>query len=341
MSGAAPERLTRRRVLVGALGLLGLAACRHRETPRPPAGRTAATPPAGAASDTGPRHAFDAARAFSYLETQVEFGPRIPGTRAHENCGDWLLAHLRVTADTVVVQDFTVAPRNGKRLQLRNFFARFKPDAPVRVLYVAHWDTHPRADQSAKRADRRKPVPGANDDASGVALLLGVADALLRAPPTRGVDLLFTDGQDYGDGDDTTTTLLGARYFAQHLPLDYAPHYAVVWDMVGDSDLRLPYEPGSQAFAPDVVDLVWRAADSLGYGKIFVREAGPALLDDQELLQRAGIRAIEVGDFDYGPDNSFHHSTEDTLDKVAAHSLQVVGDVALALLRGPGAAALK
>ncbi|HEX4627680.1 MAG TPA: M28 family peptidase, partial [Gemmatimonadales bacterium] len=271
----------------------------------------------------------------------VEFGPRIPGTRAHDNCGDWLLAHLRVTADTVVVQEFTLAPRRGKRLQLRNFLARFKPDAPARVLYVAHWDTHPRADQSAKRADRRKPVPGANDDASGVALLLGVADALLRAPPTRGVDLLFTDGQDYGDGADSTTTLLVARYFAQHLPLDYAPHYAVVWDMVGDRDLRLPYEPGSQAFAPDVVDLVWRAADSLGYGKIFVREAGPALLDDQELLQRAGIRAIEVGDFDYGPDNSFHHTTEDTLDKVAAHSLQVVGDVALALLRGPGAAALK
>src|SRR5207244_11472002 len=107
--------------------------------------------------------------------------------------------HLRATADTVAIQRLPHPPRHGATLHLRNFFARFRPAATERVLLLAHWDTRPRADQSANLGQQRLPVPGANDGASGVALLLGLADVLKAKPPTVGVDLLVVGGEQYGD----------------------------------------------------------------------------------------------------------------------------------------------
>ena len=281
-------------------------------------------------------HEFDGARALTYLEQQVRFGPRIPGTAAHDSTGDWILARLRERADTVIVQDFPHRSGAGPVIRMRNYLARFRPGEAERVLYLAHWDTRPRADQSANLAAQRQPVPGANDGASGVAVLLGVADALKAKPPAVGVDLLFVDGEDYGDFADSTAVLIGSRWFAAHQPVGYPPLMAVLFDMVGDRDLHLPYEQNSQGFAPEVVDRVWAVADSLGYGGIFVRQPGPSLIDDHVALQQAGIHAIDVVDFSYGPGNSYWHTTEDTLDKVSAQSLQIVGDVAVALVRTAG-----
>jgi Zn-dependent M28 family amino/carboxypeptidase len=238
-------------------------------------------------------------------------------------------------ADTVIVQEITHRTARGQTLRLRNFFARFRPDAAERVLFLAHWDTRPHADQSANLAAQRQPVPGANDGASGVAVLLGVADALKAKPPTVGVDLLFVDGEDYGNFADTIDVLIGSRWFAAHQPVGYPPLYGVLFDMVGDKDLRIGYEGNSQAFAPEVVDRVWRRAAELGYGNVFVPQLESTLVDDHVALQRAGIHAIDVVDFNYGPGNSYWHTTEDTIDKVSAQSLQVVGDVAVALVREP------
>ena len=132
---------------------------------------------------------FDGSRAFGYVEQQMAFGPRIPGTPGHERAGDWLVAQFRARADTVWVQPFAHVTQRGDTLHLRNILARFRPDAAERVLFLAHWDTRPRADQSPNLAQQRLPVPGANDGASGVAVLLGVADALKAKPPAVGVDL--------------------------------------------------------------------------------------------------------------------------------------------------------
>jgi peptidase M28-like protein len=290
----------------------------------------------GARGTGGGVHEFDGARAFTYLEQQVRFGPRIPGTGAHDSTGDWILARLRERADTVVVQDIPHRTADGQTLHLRNFLARFRPAEAERVLYLAHWDTRPRADQSANLAAQRQPVPGANDGASGVAVLLGVADALKAKPPTVGVDLLFVDGEDYGNFADSNDVLIGSRWFAAHQPVGYPPLYAVLFDMVGDKDLRIGYEGNSQGFAPEVVDLVWRTADELGYKSVFVPQLGSTLIDDHVSLQNAGIHAIDVVDFSYGPGNSYWHTTEDTIDKVSAQSLQIVGEVAVALVRKAG-----
>src|SRR5216110_3128813 len=133
-------------------------------------------------SARGVAREFDGGRAFSYVEQQMQFGPRIPNTPAHERTGDWILAQLRARADTVGVQAITHVTRRGDTLHLRNFLARFRPAAAERVLFLAHWDTRPHADQSANLGQQRMPVPGANDGASGVAVLLGVADALKAKP---------------------------------------------------------------------------------------------------------------------------------------------------------------
>ena len=272
---------------------------------------------------------FNGRTAFGYVEQQMAFGPRIPNTPGHRKTGDWLLGELRKRADTVVVQEFRQRTSKGVTLQLRNFFARFRPEATDRVLLLAHWDTRPFADKSANLGQQRLPVPGANDGASGVAVLLGVADALKATPPTIGVDLLFVDGEDYGDFTDSTETLIGSRYFAKHLPAGYTTLFAVLFDMVGDKDLQITQEGYSISGAPEVVQRVWRIAAERGYGRVFVNRAGTALTDDHVPLQQAGIRAIDVIDFDF----PYHHTTEDTIDKVSAESLQIVGDVAVALVR--------
>ncbi len=283
-----------------------------------------------ARGNAGRPHEFDGNRAFGYVQEQMQFGPRIPNTPGHERAGDWILAQLRARADTVAVQAITHVTRRGDTLHLRNFFARFRPEAAERVLFVAHWDTRPKADQSPNLGQQRLPVPGANDGASGVAVLLGLADALKTKRPALGVDLLFADGEDYGDfTKDSTDVLIGSRYFAAHQPSGYPPLFAVLFDMVGDKDQQFYYEGNSQALAPEVVERVWRTARELGYGRIFVPGVKHTLIDDHVVLQRAGIHAIDVVDFDY----PYWHTTEDTVDKISAASLQVVGDVAVALVR--------
>lgn len=276
---------------------------------------------------------FDGARAMTYAERQVAFGPRVPNTPAHRAMGDWLAAELATRADTVIVQAWRHKTSKGVTLNLRNFLARFRPEATERVLYVAHWDTRPVADKDPNLGRQRLPIDGANDGASGVAVLLGVADALKARAPAIGVDLLFVDGEDFGDFTDSTETLLGASYFAAHKPAGYDPLFAVVFDMVGDKDLQLYYEGNSHSFAPEVVQRVWKTAERLGYGGVFIHGVRFPLVDDHLPLQRAGIHAIDVIDFDYGPNNSYWHTGEDTIDKISAQSLAIVGTVAIALVR--------
>jgi glutaminyl-peptide cyclotransferase len=278
---------------------------------------------------------FDGDAAFRYLERQVAFGYRIPGTPAHTAAGDWIDSLVRQRADTVLVQTWVHVTSDGDSLAMRNILARFRPASPERILFLAHWDTRPVSDNPGWSGERT-PVPGANDGASGVAVLLGMADALRARPPEVGVDLLFVDGEDYGDFQrHPNDVLIGSRYYANHLPPGPRPLYAVLFDLVADSGLRLLPEGQSLLGAPEVVDLVWRVAKEVGHGEVWVNApgAGPTLTDDHVELQKVGIRAIDVVDFDYGPRNAWWHTPEDTLGKVSATSLQVVGDVGMALVR--------
>jgi len=272
---------------------------------------------------------FDGRGAFGYIQTQVGFGPRIPGSEGHRRIGDWLDSLLHQRADTVIVQSWRHVTAQGDTLPLRNFIARFNPSAEKRLLLLAHWDSRPKADSPRSR-DSTQPVLGANDGGSGVAVLLGAADVLKRSPPAAGVDLLFVDGEDYGDfTKDSADVLIGSRYYGAHQLPGPRPLYAVLFDLVADKDLQIYQEGNSLVGAPEVVELVWDTAKDLGYGGYFIASPRHTLIDDHLQLQKAGIRAIDVVDFDYAA----WHTPDDTIDKVSAASLQIVGDVAVALVR--------
>jgi len=278
---------------------------------------------------------FDGQAALKYAAAQVAFGPRIPGSAAARKAGDWIVAEMKARGATVIEQTWTHTTKGGHKLPLRNILARFNPQAKERVLYLTHWDTRPVADMESDPADQLKPFDGANDGASGVGLFVALADALQRKPSAYGVDLLFVDGEDYGDfGPPLVDVLLGSAYFAAHLPEPgYKPVFGVLFDMIGDADLRIPQEINSVQRAPDVVQRVWSKAEELGRGTVFVTRAEQQITDDHIPLLDAGLKVIDVIDLDYGPGNSYHHTLKDTMDKISAESLKIVGDVALALLR--------
>src|SRR5687768_2527964 len=255
---------------------------------------------------------FDGAGALVYAKAQVDFGPRIPGTPGHQRAGDWIVEQMKSRADTVITQTWTHTTLDGKQLPMRNVLARFNPSATDRILYVTHWDTRPVSDAAENLGDRQLPVPGANDGASGVVLFVALADALKKTPPAQGVDLLFVDGEDYGVFDELgADVLIGSKYFAAHPPEpNYKPIFGVLWDMIGDKDLRIKKEGYSVQQAPEVVDRVWAKAAELGYGSIFVDEHEGPITDDHVPLLRAGMRVIDVLYIDY----PHHHRPTDTFD---------------------------
>ncbi len=302
--------------MTGILALAAVTAC----------GATSDKPPAAVRAGTE----FNADSAMSYIRQQLAFGPRVPGTEPARKTGDWIVARLRQTADTVVEQRWTHTLAKGGTLPMRNIFARFKPNEKNRILYVTHWDTRPVADQEFDPAKAKLPIPGANDGASGVALLLAVSDALKKTPPNVGVDLLFVDGEDWGTFTPNVDVLIGASYFAEHLPNpDYKPLFGVLWDMIGDADLNIYQEVNSAQAAPEVVQKVWGLAKDMGYEQYFIPEAKEPITDDHIPLIKAGLRVIDVIDIDYPA----HHTLNDTIDKVSVKSMKIVGDVAVALLR--------
>ncbi len=265
----------------------------------------------------------DAARAFRDLEAQVRCGPRVPGSPGVECCRRYILDALRPYAARVASQAFAVAdPYGTDSLRLVNLQANFYVDRPARVLLAAHYDTRPRSDQDSL-ALRDQPCPGANDGASGVAVLLEIARILATWDPGIGVDLVFFDGEDYGKESDLAAYCLGAKAFAASMG-SYRPRALILVDMVGDRDLRIPIEGNSARAAPWLVNAVFSTAESLGVRQ-FVRTTGPALYDDHYPFLQAGIPSLDLIDFDYPA----WHTTRDLPDQCSPQSLAAVARVVL------------
>jgi len=262
---------------------------------------------------------FDGKRAYEILKKQVSFGPRVPGHGGHDICRDYLVAQLKPLADEVSLQDCSIV-LDRRKVPMENVIARWKPKEPGGVLLCAHWDTRPTADQETDPARRRLPIPGANDGASGVAVLLELAQQFKKAPPPVPVWLALFDGEDYGPGIDRM--FLGARYFANHLPAG-VPQVGILLDMIGDRDLEIPEEPNSMRAAPAVVRDVYQIAAKLGHSREFPARPGPEIEDDHLPLIEKGLQVIDLIDFTYPA----WHTLADTPDKCSAQSLQTVGDV--------------
>lgn len=276
------------------------------------------------AAPAPPKLTFDGDAAMKDLEKQVAFGPRVPNMASHDACRDYLVDTLKPLADSVERQDFTWTV-GTRTLKMTNVIARFKGTGGRKgALLSAHWDTRPTADYERLPADRLKPIPGANDGASGVAVLLQAARMFKKTPPPVPVMIVFFDGEDYGPGVDRM--FLGSRHFADHQP-EGTPRRGILLDMIGDKDLQVPKEENSVNAAQDVVDEVYGTARSLGLEKYFPGVVDKPIEDDHIPLQQRGLKIIDLIDFDYGPDHTWWHTLADTPDKCSAHSLAVVGEV--------------
>lgn len=277
------------------------------------------------------KRGFDGERAYTLLKKQVDFGPRVPNTQGHISCREWMLETLKPLADSVERQDFAVRGK-GTNLRMTNVLARFKGSggAEKSVILAAHWDTRPTADFERTPEGRTKPIPGANDGASGVAVLLELARQFKATPPPVPVMLVMLDGEDVGPS--VEMMFLGSRYMVKNLPQGM-PKRGILLDMIGDKDLEIPQEVNSITGAKEVLGEVYGVAKRLGYSKQFPPEVGQEVLDDHVQFQQAGIKMIDLIDFDYGPNHSWWHTLADTPDKCSAASLQVVGDVVLEWVR--------
>ena len=278
---------------------------------------------------------FDADSAFSYIVTQVGFGPRVPGSTAHAACADWLAAWLREKG--AVVDDKTERikhPVDGSGLEVRNIFARFNPDAAERILILAHYDTRPWADADSDAANHNKPIDGANDGGSGVAVAMELARHASNLPKNRGLDVLFVDQEDSGYSGNDDSWCIGSAYWAMNQPYSAGnlPRFAVLLDMVGGRNARFPREYFSEAHASQINDIVWSTARRLGYTERFPDVIGGAINDDHIPLLRAGIPTIDIIETTAYGFNPTWHTLDDNLDNIDKTTLKEVGDVMLHII---------
>lgn len=285
--------------------------------------------PAPASDEPYAKMSFSTDSAMAYLRMQTDAGPRVPGTAPHAATAANLTATLtRFNPDTLITQtaDATL-PGTSASVQMTNIFAQWNKDNPARILLLAHWDTRPLADQDSDP----RPFEGANDGASGVAVLLEIARGLSqRLPENIGVDILLTDLEDAGVSDDDNSWCLGTQYFAEHLPYlpGRLPRYAILLDMVGGQNAQFHREYFSDRFASDIVDHVWNVAAKSGYSSRFLNQAGNPINDDHIPLNRAGIPAIDIIENHNPQTGTFNptwHTADDNFANIDPQTIGVVG----------------
>ncbi len=291
-----------------------------------------------------PTPVFVADSAMAYIVTQCAFGPRVPGSPAHEACGNWIASRFTALGTTVSEQRTQLAGYDGQLLPCRNIMASYQPQATDRVLITAHWDSRAWADNDRDSKNHHTPVPAANDGASGVAVMLEMARVLPQLPLDCGVDFVCFDLEDQGtpqwaEDDDVEDNFwcLGSRYWANEAyATGYTARYAINLDMVGGKGARFEIEKFSQQFAAPLVNMVWHLAAQLGYGDYFpLREGGYVTDDHLSVSQLARIPAIDIvphsnhGRSSFGPT---WHTIADTPENIDPAVLKAVGQTLLQLI---------
>jgi len=273
---------------------------------------------------------FHAERAFEDLQAQCDLGPRNPNSPGAKAAIQFFQSILEPLADTLHLQHFQLDdPYSSEKLDLTNIIARFQPQKAQRIILCAHWDTRPRAEYDPSYPEQA--MIGANDGASGVAILLEIARQLKANPVNPGIDIILFDGEDYGAPRDLQYYLLGSRYYVEH-PFPPMAQQVILLDMVGDAELTIKVDPVSYRSAPRLVEEIWTLAGDIGYDQ-FQFVAGASMYDDHVPFIEKGSRAIDIIDFEYpGPDNAFWHTHQDTPDKCSAESLEAVGNTLLSWL---------
>lgn len=293
---------------------------------------------------------FSGDSAYVYCEKQMAFGPRVPNSSGHTHCAAWLVACLRQAGANVTIQRGTMTDYSGREQQILNLIGRFGDLHRPALLLAAHYDTRPWSDEETEYSDRYYNVPGANDGASGVGVLLEVARQIglrMEADSTyestmRPVEIVFFDCEDMGTPSFYTgqqrddTWCLGSQLWAERqLTNPQAYEYGVLLDMVGAPDAVFPREYYSEQFAQNYAEQIWRAANRLGYGRYFSSEFAYPITDDHLYVNRAGVPCVDIIHYDARSASGFPqwwHTRNDDMSNVSRSTLQAVGEVIMTLL---------
>ncbi len=275
---------------------------------------------------------FDAERAYQYLVEQVALGPRVPGSEASARCRDFLLSHFAGSGARVDSQAFTFFdPYSQTDIPLTNVIAQYTGTGEVvaAVVLMAHYDSRPRTDYARDPQLTNQPIDGANDGASGTAVLMELGNLFAQKAPPCVVDLVLADGEDWGKAGDNNYYLLGSREFARRGIRDKY-RFGIVIDMIGDSSQQIYREGYSDRSCRDLNDAVWKAAARLRIAT-FRDTVKHAIIDDHLSLISAGVPAIDIIDFDY----PYWHTEFDTPDKCSPTALGNVGRVLVEIVYDP------
>lgn len=283
---------------------------------------------------------FNADSAFHFVACQTDFGPRVPGSDAHDKCALWLEKRLSSYADTVVVQTFRARLYDKNAMNGKNIIASFHPDASKRIVLCAHWDSRPFADHDADESNWGHPIDGANDGASGVGVLLETARILKQHPLNEklGIDIILFDLEDYGPPqsqamnyyDENNYWALGSQYWSSNPhKAGYHANFGILLDMVGGSNPNFMKEYYSQSYASWVSNKVWRKAYELGFQSYFSNELGNPISDDHIPMNTiAGIPTIDIIDLQPNSvNNSFPNEWHTLNDNIGAIDKQTLGMV--------------
>ncbi len=269
---------------------------------------------------------FDGNSAFNWLEKQCEFGPRNPGSKGYFDCKDFLIQNLKDFSDTVFTQNFTYTEmRENNTYNLSNIIAEFNVNSEKHILLGAHWDTRPWADKDLNLSNRFTPITGANDGASGVAVLMELAKMFNSNPPPVNISIVLFDGEDLGVEGISDSYAKGSQYFAENLPRE-RPDFGIILDMIGDRILGIPIERNSYRIAPDIVNELWDLAEKLKL-PAFQNRLGYDIYDDHvPLWEVAKIPAIDLIDFNYpNQRENYWHTLNDIPQNCSPESLDQVG----------------
>lgn len=292
--------------------------------------------------------AFNGDSAYYFVKMQCDFGSRVPGSKAHQQCAQWMVETLKGYADTVFVQDFKTRVYDGKVFDGKNIIAAFNPNARKRIIIAAHWDSRPYADNDPDEKNWKTPIDGANDGASGCGVMMEMARVMKthRIADNIGIDLIFFDLEDYGAPKWAEESLhndlawgLGSQYWSkkQHVS-NYSAYYGILLDMVGASNPRFPKEYYSQRDASWVLNKVWRTARDMGYDDYFLNEIGDPINDDHiYMIHYAGIPTIDMIHLNGEEDRTscfypYWHTINDNIEQIDVKTLQMVGNVVMKVI---------
>ena len=273
---------------------------------------------------------FSKDSAYRFIEEQIAFGPRVPGTMAHGMCANYLENKLTDYCDTAFIQYGSATDYKGNPVEIKNIIGSIHPNKTKRILLCAHWDTRPQADEDEDNPTT--PSDGANDGASGVGVLLEIARQLQIQSPDAGVDIIFFDAEDMGDRQgDATSWCLGSQYWAKNPhKRNYVARFGILLDMVGPKDAVFAIEMNSWRYAKPYVQKVWRTAQELGHGNHFMNYQGGSLVDDHVFINTViGIPTLDIihynvqGNSGFG---DFWHTHKDNIESIDKETLQAVGE---------------